>query len=352
MESPDADHRTFDRIHADDRARAVYADELEAQGQVNAANFVRWSGSARTAADSARLAGLYALVGARFRSEVATAEIIACRQRSRFPEGPPCPGSWEALPRGADCTRICGICHQQVTYIERPDTQVRELSLLAIDPSLPQDPARYFARTSILGRPLLVEGQAVVAPVSPAPVSVNAEAWAQAAQGEHASVASFARTLCQLMALGAPLELLERTQQALADEIRHTEMTLLLLAKLGGAVTTLGPLPEATAPLSASLEALIAEVRFGAEAERTAVDDALKRAEAAIDPEVRAFHERIAADEGRHVTLAEDTVAWLELQLSGSSPTPLQRKKEVLAQSPKQVASSSSNERSVLVTPN
>jgi hypothetical protein len=72
--------------------------------------------------------------------------------------------------------------------------------------------------------------------------------------GHHgaAGVAAFARTLCQLMALGAPLELLERSQIALSDEIDHTRGSLAWLARFGGGEAVPGALSEAVSPLGSS----------------------------------------------------------------------------------------------------
>lgn len=56
------------------------------------------------------------------------------------------------------------------------------------------------------------------------PVDAVAARWERAAQGEHASVASFARHGLALMALGgAPPELLEAVAVAAADEVRWNE---------------------------------------------------------------------------------------------------------------------------------
>ena len=50
-----------------------------------------------------------------------------------------------------------------------------------------------------------------------------AECWAQDALAEHASIASFARFTLQLMAVGAPPQLLADTQRAAADEVRELQ---------------------------------------------------------------------------------------------------------------------------------
>jgi hypothetical protein len=135
------------------------------------------------------------------------------------------------------------------------------------------------------GRPLYVEGVARMASIALGDATRDGDAWAahfaRAAVEEHASVAAFARTLCQLMALGAPLELLERTQRALCDEIDHTRGSLGWLAHFGGGEAAPGPLPEAVSPLSANagLEALAREL--------------------------------VLDDEARHAALAFETALWL-----------------------------------------
>ena len=89
------------------------------------------------------------------------------------------------------------------------------------------------------GRPFLVSGEARVAPTSASTTWGKGElpnvsgltaaarqqlgaAWTRVAQMEHASVAAFARFALELMALGAPAELLRSTQGAMADEIIAT----------------------------------------------------------------------------------------------------------------------------------
>jgi hypothetical protein len=131
----------------------------------------------------------------------------------------------------------------------------------------------------------------------------------RAACEEHASIAAFARTICELMALGAPLWLLRETQQALADEIRHTEMTL---AKVSGEPSALGPLPEASAPLSREASDLFRDVfRGGAVGETLAAAQAERERDDSSDPEMRAFHDVILRDEARHAALAFKTLRWL-----------------------------------------
>lgn len=174
------------------------------------------------------------------------------------------------------------------------------------------------------GRPLVVDGAPRVAEVVGAEPEVGAWAayFARAAAEEHASVAAFARTLCQLMALGAPLGLLERTQAALTDELDHTRGSLAWLARFGGAAgteATLGPLPSAVAPLARATvdpmtlarELLVDVVRGGCVGEARAAEAMLARAEETTDPALASWLLRVADDEARHAALAFETTLWL-----------------------------------------
>lgn len=175
------------------------------------------------------------------------------------------------------------------------------------------------------GRPLRVDGEAHVATLGGSPkLGVNGwtDYFARAAAEEHASVAAFARTLCQLMALGAPLELLARTQRALADEIEHTRGCLAWLQRAGGQEDALGVLPEAVADipganhgLDALAQALLVDViHGGCVGETLAAEAMLERAARAQEAELAEWLERVADDEARHAALAFETVAWLVAQ--------------------------------------
>jgi hypothetical protein len=138
--------------------------------------------------------------------------------------------------------------------------------------------------------------------------------WLRAARAEHASVAWFARAILELVALGAPLDLLEATQQALADEIRHARVCLELAdidAAPGTTSFAFSPL-AALAPrgggvrrfaLDTFVEGCVPETISAIEAARAADDDAL-----AVD--VRTTLARIADDEAVHAALAWRTLAW------------------------------------------
>jgi hypothetical protein len=179
------------------------------------------------------------------------------------------------------------------------------------------------------GRPLLVDGAARVATLDANVQSTDdwAPYFARAAVEEHASVAAFARTICQLMALGAPLDLLARTQRALGDEIEHTRGCLAWLRSFTpidarGPSHALGELPEAAAPiadaslgLDALARALLVDViRGGCVGETLAAEAMLERANRAPEPELATWLQRVADDEARHAALAFETAAWLVSQ--------------------------------------
>ena len=145
--------------------------------------------------------------------------------------------------------------------------------------------------------------------------SVNQEIgrrWLQQAEGEHASVASFARHTLQLMAIGAPPRLLIASQNAAVDEIRHAKLSYgfaktFLKSDVGpGTLDIEDSLPKLD--LKGLVHSIIeegcieetisaAKVRFGA---HTAKEPAIKRALT-----------QIGDDETRHAQLAWDTIEWI-----------------------------------------
>ncbi len=183
------------------------------------------------------------------------------------------------------------------------------------------------------GRPLYVGGGPVVARLAPrgdwrsaTPSAVLDDAtrdrwrdvFARSAREEHASIASFARTICQLVALGATPRLVEETQRALHDEIVHARACFAWLSHLGGA--DLGParFPEAVAPFVGFGDAeVVAEdllrdvVRGGCIGETLAAAEAAEHAASAEHPALAELFDGIAEDEARHAALAFETARWL-----------------------------------------
>lgn len=139
-----------------------------------------------------------------------------------------------------------------------------------------------------------------------------AEAWTRDALMEHASVASFARFSLDLMAAGAPAELIEAAHRAALDEVRHARLCLALASAYGGepiepAAFPLGGSVQIAASLGALAAAAAAEGCIG---ETLAAVLAAEQLARASDPAVRAALAMIAEDEARHAELAFRTVAW------------------------------------------
>ncbi|MCB9741496.1 MAG: ferritin-like domain-containing protein [Alphaproteobacteria bacterium] len=179
-----------------------------------------------------------------------------------------------------------------------------------------------------IGRPLLIDGRARTAPAAArgdwsaalSPVLPRDRAlrlrlaahWTEVAALEHASVASFARFTLQLMALGAPPELLAEAQVAAADEVRHAQLAFGLASAYADA--PVGPGPLALEDLRVETDhaevvrALVAEACVG---ETLGVAEALAAARLCEDPEVKRHLTQVVEDERRHAALAWRTLRWL-----------------------------------------
>jgi len=186
------------------------------------------------------------------------------------------------------------------------------------------------------GRPFCVDGEARTASpradaawtgsVTPALLpeldaaqcSGIAALWVADGLAEHASVASFARFTLQLLALGAPAQLVEAACGAQLDEVGHARTALALAAAYGSTVGP-GPLSVGGAlPAVIDREAvLVATFIEGCVGETIAAAELELAAQGCADPVVAATLRSIAADELRHAMLAWRTVQWL---LQGGGP--------------------------------
>jgi hypothetical protein len=180
-----------------------------------------------------------------------------------------------------------------------------------------------------IGRPFLVDGvertaaavasrdwrgptRASLAGLTPALAAELAAHWTRAGLMEHASIAAFARFALQLLALGAPPELIERAERALGDERRHAAACFGLASRYAGRAIGPGPLAIDGALAAADARDILRlTVREGCIGETVASIEAAEAAAHAVDPEVRATLEGIAADEARHADLAWRFVRWL-----------------------------------------
>jgi len=134
--------------------------------------------------------------------------------------------------------------------------------------------------------------------------------WLDDATAEHASVASFARATLELLAVGAPPELVFAAQQAGLDEVRHAQACFTLAALYAGEAAEPGPLPV-PALRSPDLLSLACDTFLeGCVGETLAALAALRAARHCQVPAVREALTGIADDEARHAELAWATLAY------------------------------------------
>jgi hypothetical protein len=182
------------------------------------------------------------------------------------------------------------------------------------------------------GRQLRKNGKVLLPPLSPngawaelplegaIPADVRAAVaarWRENGRTEHASVAAFARLTMDLMALGAPPELIYSANRDARDEIRHAELCFSLAKALDGEEGGPGPFPEAQTARHLPSNRTLALAKLAVD---SLIDGALheglsariiaqlaKRCEA---PAIRALLLELAADEGRHSAHGWDVVEW------------------------------------------
>jgi hypothetical protein len=182
------------------------------------------------------------------------------------------------------------------------------------------------------GRPFLVEGAARLAgscrradwstgtagplrphsELGPRERELLADHWTRTALMEHASVAAFARFALELLALGAPADLVAGAAAAMTDETKHARLAFTLASGYGGVEVGPGPLEVegALAPISAR-STFRTLVREGCIGETLAAVEATETLAHATDPDVRDTLQAIAADETRHAELSWRAARWL-----------------------------------------
>lgn len=156
--------------------------------------------------------------------------------------------------------------------------------------------------------------------------------WLADAAMEHASIASFARLSLELLALGAPPELLQGAHQAALDEIEHAQACFGLatrfatsldadLSETPAVVPSRGPgmLSLHGMTFAGTLEELVVgTMREGCVGETHAALEASRALEACEDPTTREVLTTIARDELQHAALAFRVVAWA-IEIGGAS---------------------------------
>jgi hypothetical protein len=122
--------------------------------------------------------------------------------------------------------------------------------------------------------------------------------WLDNAIAEHSSVAGFHRFALDLLAHGAPTQLLLAAGRAAAEEVRHAQLCAALASAYFGRPIGPGRLPRGTqAPVARDLVELSALL-------------AATMCDHASDPAVRHVLSIIARDEASHAALAWQTLRW------------------------------------------
>jgi hypothetical protein len=148
--------------------------------------------------------------------------------------------------------------------------------------------------------------------LSPDERSALATAWGSDGRDEHASMASFSRFSLELLACGAPAELVALAHRAALDEGRHARLCFGLASAYAGHAIEPGAFPIAGhVDLSTTLAELAAStVREACAGETISASVAAEQLARATDPAVREALAVLVQDEARHAELAWRTVAW------------------------------------------
>jgi hypothetical protein len=183
------------------------------------------------------------------------------------------------------------------------------------------------AANCAIGRPLFVDGDsrsaapeerddwiatiAHAAAIAGSRDAREAARWTEIARMEHASIASFARFTLELLALGAPLDLVRDAQRAALDEVEHARLAFELASTHAGAPIGPGPLDVRGVVARDDVREIVCSlVHEGCAGETIGAAEAARDAAEASGVVAHTF-ERIARDEERHATLAWVTLRWL-----------------------------------------
>lgn len=163
-----------------------------------------------------------------------------------------------------------------------------------------------------------------------------ADFWSREALFEHASIASFSRFVLQLLALGAPLDLVRDASRAISEELTHAEVCLAFASAYEGA-----PLRPSALDVGGCLDgiegkiaAAVGVAREGCIAETVSALQVSAARDAATDPAVRSALAIIAAQEMEHAVLSWRALSWL---LSSGDPAMHAAVAEVFADARKHV---------------
>lgn len=134
------------------------------------------------------------------------------------------------------------------------------------------------------------------------------EAWLRDALEEHAAVGAFAQLAFSLLALGAPADLLSRTQQAAAQEVEHARLCFSLASVYLGTPIGPGPLAVGAVDPPDLVKLALESWRDGCLGEGASAAVARAARRRAHDPAVCAALSVISRDEAAHAELGWDVI--------------------------------------------
>ena len=262
--------------------------------------------------------------------------LVACGEPDTeclsLPANGTCPSAEEAAETllGDRCGYVVNAVTGEGTITEVPTWDTGGGTTTVEKCCYPTLEAEPIGSSCVVGRPYIDEEGEKVAParrgrgwargrrpdvrrLSGAERAVLAQAWTEDALVEHASVAAFARVSLELMALGAPADLLAGTQAAAADEVRHARVSFALAAAYAGHPVEPGafPVPPMVRVSADPAEIAATTFREGCVGETVVALLSARAAEACTDAAPRTLLELIARDESRHAELAWRTLGWL-----------------------------------------
>lgn len=230
----------------------------------------------------------------------------------------------DELCAGAAAACVVGISRLACTTpndacVASSECAVGEACVIAGDPEQPEIWA--CQDQSTCGRPYRIDELAITAPASARddwsapPMLVDrrpelAARWTRIALDEHASVASFAAFILDLLAVGAPASLVAAAQRALADEIDHARRCFAVASRHADAPVGPGPLAVQARPARALDDIVAAAVREACVGETLAALEVRRAAAGAQEPGLAAMLTEIADDEERHAALGWQFVRW------------------------------------------
>ncbi len=144
-----------------------------------------------------------------------------------------------------------------------------------------------------------------------------AQHWRQMGRTEHASIAAFAHVTLELLAVGAPMELVAAAQRDAHDEVCHAELCFSLARSFDGSAQSPASFPEVheARSLPHSRADALAQVAVAALVEGAFLEGVSARMLGQLalrvdDEAIKSVLKQLAADEGRHARHGWDVVDW------------------------------------------